>query len=105
MNLQTITTFEQSAKSVLDRIVSGYKALQADPTVDAIEAKWPLAAGLAHEIGLIVPFVGEAEMTADFLLNFGPKIYALTHAIGLGMTAEDTAKLRQQHIDEAAGNG
>lgn len=105
INIQKVVAAEQEAKAILDKIVAGYKAIQANPTVEAIEARWPFAAKIAKTLGLAIPYVGGVELTGDFLATYGPEIYALVHAGGLGMTAEDTAKLRQEHIDEATANG
>lgn len=76
-------TLEVNFKYYLDLAVTGIKAVQANPTVQAIEANWPQGKALAADVVAAIPYVGETEIGLDILLQFGPLFGSFAKVAGI----------------------
>lgn len=74
---------EEEAKVVLSRVASAILAVQANPTVQAIEEKWPAAKHLAADIVGALEYIGPFEIGLDMLVEYGPLFYAFAKAVDL----------------------
>jgi len=83
LNIETIKALEDEAKYVISHAVAAFNSLQGLKTVQEIEAAFPAAAKFAARISGLIPYLAEAEMAADILIQYGPALFAFAHAAGI----------------------
>lgn len=95
-------------KPYLDKAVAGLKAVQANPTIQQIEERFPAAAHLAARVIGVLPGAAEVINDIDLVARYGPLLLEFSEVAGIkpmewGAPNDPEAEARLRERDALTG--
>jgi hypothetical protein len=83
MNIQTLINGEKTVEAVISKVIAGYQELTGSKAALDVVSKFPTLATVTTEIASFIPIVQEGISVAELLIQYGPLMYKVGHAINV----------------------